>query len=384
MGLTKPPIVTERKATANQQNAQHSTGPRTEAGKQNSSLNGLVHGLYSNARTYAAMVALGESPLEFERHRARLQRRWGFGLDPLIDSETDELAWLLWRKKRVEGARDSILVARKEQADTESRRRQREHIRDTVDIEEASRIGLRRMKDSPAAFEQTLVVLHVLQEDAERRDFAHDHATQMLFLYGEETAGWGETIKALFRELAHPEEETAGRSPKKLRELLLRAIELERKEVEAEYALYRRDHIELTPWAQGAMLAADEATRWIQREAASLDRAIDRKIKLLMGLRKDLRQQLKWEAEMSSLETEAGSQEAEAGSQKAEAEGSGEVSDVRGQEAQAGSGTGSDKNPVTGPTGRSADATRPASVRTGEAGTDGTGTDGTEADGDDL
>ena len=166
MGLTKAPKVTERKAAANRQNAQHSTGPRTEAGKQNSSLNGIVHGLYSQTRTYEAMIALGENPLEFERQRARLQRTWGFGLDPLMDVEIDELAWQLWRKQRVERFRDSMLVARKEQADTEGRRR--EHIRDTVDQEEARRIGLRRLQDSPAAFEQTLVVLQVLREDAER------------------------------------------------------------------------------------------------------------------------------------------------------------------------------------------------------------------------
>jgi len=298
MGLTKSPAITERKATANRQNAQHSTGPRSEAGKQNSSLNGLVHGLYSNTRTYAAMIALGEDPHDFERLRARLQRRWGFGLDPLIDVETDELAWLLWRKQRVEGTRDCLLVDLKEQADTEGRRRQREHIRDTVDLEEASRIGLRRMQDSPAAFEQTLVVLHVLKEDAERRDFSHDHARHLLYLYGGEPTERGLMIKSLFRELSHPEEESKGTSAKQQRDLLLKAIELETQEVEAEYALYRRDHLELTVWARGALMGADKESSWIIREGVSLDRAIDRKIKLLMGLRKDLRQQLKWEAEM--------------------------------------------------------------------------------------
>jgi hypothetical protein len=151
MGLVNSPDVTPKKAAANGQNAQHSTGPHTEAGKQNSSLNGLVHGVYSQTHTYAAIVALGESPLAFERHRARLQGSWGFGLDPLFDAEIDQLAWLLWRKQRVEGARDAILVARKEQADTEGRCREREHLRDTVDVEEASRIGLRRIQDSPAA-----------------------------------------------------------------------------------------------------------------------------------------------------------------------------------------------------------------------------------------
>ena len=310
MGLTKSPQVTAKKAAANRQNAQHSTGPRSEAGKQNSSLNGLVHGLYSNTRTYAAMIALGEDPLDFERLRARLQGRWGFGLDPLIDVEIDELAWQLWRKQRVERFRDSMLVARQEQADTEGRRREREYIRDSMDQEEARRIGLRRVKDSPAAFQQSLVMLQVLKEDAERRDFADDHASHMAYLYGEQPdpASRGLTIQYLFRKLAHPEEEKRGTSPKQQRESLLELIEEERQEVEAQYALFRRDHIELTVWARGAMLAADEETRWIIREAAALDRAIDRKIKLLMGLRKDLRQQLKWERE----ETEASRQKAEA------------------------------------------------------------------------
>jgi len=394
MGLTKPPIVTERKATANQQNAQHSTGPRTEAGKQNSSLNGLVHGLYSQTRTYEAMIALGENPLEFERQRASLQRTWGFGLDPLMDVEIDELAWQLWRKQRVERFRDAMLVARKEQADTKGCRREREYLRDTVDDQEARRIGLRRLKDSPAAFEQTLVMLQLLKEDVQRRDFAHDHVDHMLYLYGEEPTERGLAIRNMFRELAHPEEEKMGWSAKKQREVLLAAIQQEQQEVEAEYALFRRDHIELTPWVRGAMLAADKESKWIIREAASLDRAIDRKIKLLMGLRKDLRQQLQWEAEMrdqvpgvgcQEAEAEGGSQEAEAGSQKAEAEGSGQTSGVRGQEAPEGSGTGSDENPATGPTERrartskvtrSANATKPAGVGTDGTGTDGTGTDG--------
>ncbi len=345
MGLTKSPTVTEKKVAANRQNAQKSTGPQTEAGKQNSSLNGLVHGLYSQARTYAAMVALGENPVEFERHRARLHASWGFGLDPLFDAEIDELAWLLWRKQRVEGARDSILVARKEQADTEGRRREREYIRDSMDQEEARRIGLRHIEDSPAAFEQTLVVLEVLKEDAERRNFANDHASHMLYLYGEEPTERGLTIKSMFRVLTHPEEEKMGWSPKQQREVLLDLIEEEQQEVEAQYALFRRDHIELTAWAKGAMLAPDEGSRWIIQEAASLDRAIDRKIKLLMELRKDLRQQMKWEAEArgevsgvrcQEAEAEAGSQESGVAGLDAEAEARGQESGVRGQEAEAG------------------------------------------------
>jgi len=332
MGLVKSATVTEKKVTANRQNAQHSTGPRSEAGKQNSSLNGLVHGLYSNTRTYGAMIVLGEDPLDFESLRARLHRRWGFGLDPLIDVETDELAWLLWRKQRVERSRDCMLVARKEHADTEGRRREREHVRDSVDLEEASRIGLRRMKDSPAAFEQTLTVLDVLTEDAERRDFAHDHATHIAFLYGGETNGQGTTIKHLFRQLAQPAEASEKRSREEERKVLLQALEMEREQVVEEYLQFRRDHIELTPWVKGAMLAPDEETRWMVREAASLDRAIDRKIKLLMDLRKELREQRRWERE----EAEDRARETEDRSRETEAEARGQGSGVRGQEPDAG------------------------------------------------
>ncbi len=321
------------------------------------------------------MVALGENPLDFERHRARLQGTWGFGLDPLIDVETDELAWLLWRKQRVEGTRDCLLVDLKEQADTESRRREREHIRDTVDQEEARRIGLRRMEDSPAAFQQTLVMLQVLKEDAERGDFASDHAGHMLYLYGEESepSGHGPMIKDIFRKLSHPEEETKGRSPEKERELLLRGIALETQQVEAEYALYRRDHIELTVWARGALMGADKESSWIIREGVSLDRAIDRKIKLLMGLRKDLRQQLKWEREQ--VEADARGQESGVGCHEPEVRS--QESEVTSQEAEEDSGLESNASPVTGPTESFAPTSTTARAcdepETASVGTDGTG-----------
>ncbi|MGO9273725.1 MAG: hypothetical protein ACLQOO_26390, partial [Terriglobia bacterium] len=109
-------------------------------------------------------------------------------------------------------------------------------------------------------------------------------------------------------------------------------IALETQQVEAEYALYRRDHIELTVWARGALMGADKESSWIIREGVSLDRAIDRKIKLLMGLRKDLRQQLKWEREQA--EAEARGQEPGVRRQEPEAEARGPESGVGCQEPE--------------------------------------------------
>ena len=58
----------------------------------------------------------------------------------------------------------------------EGRRNEREFIRDTVDVKEATRIGLRRLKDSPAAFDETLGVLRLLREHCEGCNFLSDHA----------------------------------------------------------------------------------------------------------------------------------------------------------------------------------------------------------------
>jgi len=52
------------RAAINRANSQHSTGPRTEAGKQHSSLNALRHGL-----TAASAVLPSEDPAAFEAHR---------------------------------------------------------------------------------------------------------------------------------------------------------------------------------------------------------------------------------------------------------------------------------------------------------------------------
>jgi len=52
------------RAAINRSNAQHSTGPRTESGKQRSSLNALRHGL-----TAASALLPSEDPAAFESHR---------------------------------------------------------------------------------------------------------------------------------------------------------------------------------------------------------------------------------------------------------------------------------------------------------------------------
>ena len=70
MSLRKSPQLTPRLLAAARRNAQHSTGPRTAASKQNSKLNALKHGRYAlpeNLRLSRLRgMALGEDPEEFQ------------------------------------------------------------------------------------------------------------------------------------------------------------------------------------------------------------------------------------------------------------------------------------------------------------------------------
>jgi hypothetical protein len=62
-GLATTDPAQDHRAIVNRANAQHSTGPRTDAGKQRSSLNALRHGL-----TGHVIVLPSEDQVAYETH----------------------------------------------------------------------------------------------------------------------------------------------------------------------------------------------------------------------------------------------------------------------------------------------------------------------------
>jgi hypothetical protein len=83
------------RARANRANSQHSTGPRTPAGKQRSSLNALRHGL-----TAASPVLPSEDPAAYADHRGRFFDEY----QPATPTESQfvaELADTSWRLNRI-------------------------------------------------------------------------------------------------------------------------------------------------------------------------------------------------------------------------------------------------------------------------------------------
>jgi len=97
--------MSEARNTANLNNAQHSTGPRTEEGKAASSLNSLKHGL-----TAKTVLLPGEDPAEYQSFSTGMRQ----DLDPLNTFETSlvtELINLQWRLQRAARFEAGILSA---------------------------------------------------------------------------------------------------------------------------------------------------------------------------------------------------------------------------------------------------------------------------------
>ena len=83
------------RTAVNRANAQHSTGPRTDAGKQRSSMNAIRHGL-----TAATVVLQSEDPAAYEAHR----RQFFAEHQPATPTETQlvqELVDTSWRLNRI-------------------------------------------------------------------------------------------------------------------------------------------------------------------------------------------------------------------------------------------------------------------------------------------
>ena len=108
MSLRKSPQLTPQLLAAARQNAQHSTGPRSAAAKQNSKLNALKHGgRVSDENRYQAMQALGEDPERLQTLTQELMSAFGPG-DALWEKQVEDLAWLYCRRERLERAEEGL------------------------------------------------------------------------------------------------------------------------------------------------------------------------------------------------------------------------------------------------------------------------------------
>ena len=168
------------RARINRANAAHSTGPRTDAGKQRSSQNALRHGL--NAQT---VVLPSEDPAQYEAHRSQFFEEY----QPATPTETQlvqELVDTSWRLNRIP-LLEASLIARTENPPNEQ-------ARIDFDIVDCHRliagINLQGARLS-RQFQKAVQTLRDIQEsrlERERRDLKD--AAALLELYKHKGEPW--------------------------------------------------------------------------------------------------------------------------------------------------------------------------------------------------
>lgn len=309
MSLTKPQTLSPRKITANRQNAQKATGPRTAAGKRRTRFNALNHGLHAKSLE-DTMLALGEDPEEYATLYQGLLRSW----QPDNEQQARlvrELTNLYWRKDRLDRAQDALQVRQVESLEAERWHeiRARELASFTFARPSVGRAGLRRAAHTEEHFQRTLDLLQILVGWVERSDFSHDEQPAFRALYGKPPTDRGGQIITTYNLLKEVKKGRAARrdpepafkaggpspaeTPEALRGVLLEDLKQEIQEVEDLSRVFRREMLEISRPMREARLAPREA-EWalLIRLLNSLERQIDRLLKMLIKLKS-----LPWPAE---------------------------------------------------------------------------------------
>jgi hypothetical protein len=309
MSLRKSPQLTPQLLAASRHNAQHSTGPRSAAAKQNSKLNALKHGAYvSNEDQRQAMLALGEDPGQFQTLTQELMSAFGPG-DALWQKQVEDLAWLYWRRERLERAEEGLKRRALQGIDDWQHRRQQEMARVTFDASQHEMLdaNLSGSTDRGVGLRKMLSYLELVREEIQQRSFRRRQYSVLESLY-QGVTGWRQALifgllhrfsDSLYLDAQQADEEEQ-QSLRKMgfdceppgeagRQELLRLLEEEIASVREEFAYAEKANEERAAIEREACLAPEgETWSMMLRQEAALDRSIDRKVRILLRLRKEL------------------------------------------------------------------------------------------------
>src|SRR5208337_4217981 len=309
MSLRKSPQLTPALLAAARSNAQHSTGPRSPAAKRNSKLNGLKHGgRVQDENRCQAMLALGEDSQAFEDLKQQLRSAYGPG-DTLWEKQIGDLAWLYCRRERVERAQAGLKRRALQAIDDWQHRRRQEMARITFDASQHGmlEVHLSESTDRGVTLRRTLSFLELIREEVKQRTFRVRQYAELESLYQGAT-GWRQALifrllhrfgdpVALamqeekdqeYREFLRKQGSNVEPPGEPEREELLRLLDEEIASVREEFEYAEKMNDERAAIERDACLAPEgETWRMMLRQEAALDRSIDRKVRILMRLRKE-------------------------------------------------------------------------------------------------
>ena len=325
MSIRTSPQLTPQLLDAARSNGRRSHGPCTAAGKENSKMNALEHGERSAPENHdAVMRALGEDPAQFEALKQELRASFSTG-DPFVEKQVDDLAYLYSRRDRVERAQTG-LMRRALLALEEAQHRRRKEIEDcTIEVGQALNVTLEAPSDPAARLRLLLSFLALIRFQVHGRYFLAWQAAALQGFYRNKT-GWrgprlcfllalfagsnlplplgnagahvadaeddeeddieAPLVEAQPAQEAGPFVATEPADELRYKQLVLLLAD-EVAAVEQEFEYEEKLNEEKTAIERDACLApSGEEWRMLLRREESLDRAIDRKIKLLLSLRK--------------------------------------------------------------------------------------------------
>jgi len=285
MSLRKSPRLTTRLLAANRQNAQNSTGPRTSAGKERSRWNALKHGRYTASdATRESMLALGEDPEGFERLYQELLSAYE-PADALWAKQVEDLAKLYWRRGRLERARAGLVRRELDRLEQEREQRRKE-IEEAVFAPTERRVldvDVPRPQDAAAKLRQALSYGEVIREQVAQRNFTSRLAWIFGRYCGENQTWRTNLIRALMNRLARDNEYS---NPPREDDYpkLVELLEEEIGNIRAAFEAAERESPQISSAERDARLAPlGESWDRLSRQEAALDRAIDRKTKILLS-----------------------------------------------------------------------------------------------------
>ena len=309
MSLRKSPELMPALLAAARNNAQHSTGPRSPAAKQNVKLNALKHGVYArDENRHKTMLALGEDPEQLQTLTEEFVKTFGSG-DALWQKQVEDLAWLYSRRDRLERLQDGLRRRALQAIDGWQHHRQQEMARVTFDSSQhvMINVNLPDSSDRGVMLRKTISYLELVREEVKQRTFRQRQYAILEGLY-RGIKGWrmGLIFRLLHRfgDPLEIRDQQADEEWKAFlrrqgdncevpgepeREELLRLLAEEIASVKEEFEYAEKANAERAELERDACLAPEgETWAMLLRQEASLDRSIDSKVRILLRLRKEL------------------------------------------------------------------------------------------------
>jgi DNA-binding transcriptional MerR regulator len=269
----------------------------------------LKHGAYvADENHRQAILALGEDPEQLQTLTEELMSALGPG-DAFWEKQVEDLAWLYCRRERLERAQEGLRRRALQAVDDWQHRRQQEMARVTFDASqhEMLNVELSQSTDRGVTLRKILSYLELVQEETKQGAFRPRQYAVLEPLY-QGMMGWRPAlIFRLLHRFSDPVHLRDQREDEEYRQFLLRETgdaceppgEPERQEllrlleeeiasVRGEFAYAEKANEERAAIERDACLAPEgETWRMMLRQEAALDRSIDRKVRILLRLRKE-------------------------------------------------------------------------------------------------